>query len=210
MTDREQGGGARGIDRVGGAHQVETVGDPPDDDVRDQPRDGFGTERRKHACSSPRSCSSSRSVLLGIELADQVERLPDDEPSLHGDRVAAVQVGALAEDHARAGSHLVRQLGRAGVARALRERCAARATDPARPRRPPAGCHGPAGRTRPSRPDIPRVCNTCGLHPRSRGRSRPPDPTLAAGDQRWRRPCRGCSASRHPRRGRPETCRPSR
>ena len=115
VTDGEQRGGAGGIDRVGGAHQVEPVRDPPDDDVRDQPRDGFGAERWKHTLQlSPQQ----RELLLGplrVELADQIHRLPHHEPPLDRDRVAAVEVGALAEDHSGAGPHLVRQLGGAGV-----------------------------------------------------------------------------------------------
>src|SRR3712207_8402817 len=37
VLHRDQRRGARGVDRVGRAHEVEPVRDPPDDDVRDQP-----------------------------------------------------------------------------------------------------------------------------------------------------------------------------
>ena len=48
VLDRHERGGTGRVDGVGGTHQVETVRDPPDDDVGDQAGDGFGPERRQH------------------------------------------------------------------------------------------------------------------------------------------------------------------
>ncbi len=115
VLDRHQRGGAGGVDRVGGAHQIEAVGDAPDDDVGDQAGNGFRAERRQHALQLP---AQQLELLLGaprVELAQEIERLADDEAALQRDRVAAVQVGALAEDHRRARAHLGRELGGAGV-----------------------------------------------------------------------------------------------
>ena len=77
----------------------------PDDDVRDQPGDRLRAERRQRAPAAPRAAARApSSVCSGWSCWSSVERLADDEPALDGDRVAAVQVGALAEHDRRCGA----------------------------------------------------------------------------------------------------------
>ena len=120
--DRDERRRARGVDRVARAHQVEPVGDPPDDDVRDEPRHGLGADRRQRPLHLLAEQLDLVVRVLGVELLEHVERLADDEPALHGDRVAAVQVRALAEHDPGPGADLGRQVGAAGVVeRVVRE-----------------------------------------------------------------------------------------
>ena len=115
VLDRHQRGRARGVDGVGGPHQIETVGDAPDDDVGDQPGNGFGSERGQHLLQLHAQTLELLLRAPRIELAQQIQRLADDQAALQRHRIAAVQVGALAEDDRRARAHLVRELRRAGV-----------------------------------------------------------------------------------------------
>ena len=83
VLDRDQRRGTGRVDRVGGPHQVEPVGDPADDDVRDQPGHRLGARAAAATlCSSARSASSSSSVCSGCRALQQLERLADDQAAL--------------------------------------------------------------------------------------------------------------------------------
>ena len=115
MLHRHQGRGARRIDGVGGTHQVEPVRDPPDDDVRDEPGNGLRSERRQHPLQLAAQLLELLLGALGIQPAEQVQRLADDQAALDRHRVTAVQVCPLAEHDRRAGADLLRELGLPGV-----------------------------------------------------------------------------------------------
>ena len=96
VLDGHQRGGARGVDGVCGTHQVEPVRDPADDDVRDEPGHGLRPERRQRLLQLAAQPLELILGAPGFQLAQEIERLADDEPALDRDGVAAVQVGPLA------------------------------------------------------------------------------------------------------------------
>ena len=97
----DERGRTGGIDRIRGPHQVEPVRDPADDDVRDEPGNRFRSERRELLAELTAQAFELLAGVLGMQAADELDRLPDHKPPLHRDRVSAVQVRALAEDDCR-------------------------------------------------------------------------------------------------------------